>query len=158
MKLITSEAIDKLIATAGTNARRRTHHNVHESPADPIQRLFVAAKKDSYFRPHRHMTKTEFAIVIRGAFDLLIFDDQGQVTGRHAVGPETGIIAFEIPAGIWHSWIPTVDDSVFFEVKQGPYDATTAAEFAAWAPEEGSLAVFDFLARLRQAAVGDSAA
>jgi hypothetical protein len=50
------------------------------------------------------------------------------------------------------------DESVFFEVKQGPYDAMTIAEFAAWSPEEGSAQVDAFVARLRHAKVGDLAA
>jgi cupin fold WbuC family metalloprotein len=155
MKLITSELIDGLIARAGTNARQRTNHNVHEALSDPVQRLFVASRLDSYFRPHRHPEKWEFALVIRGLFDVMVFDDAGRVTERVSIGPDVDVIGFELPNNRWHSWVPIVDESVFFEVKQGPYDALTIAEFAAWSPEEGSQRVEEFVARLRKAKAGD---
>lgn len=157
MKLITSDTINTLLAGAGANARRRINHNVHESFSDPVQKMFVAAKRDSYFRPHRHPSKSEFAIVIQGGFDILVFDDNAFVIERHAVGPESGVLGFEIPAGAWHTWLPTVDDAIFFEVKQGPYDARTAAEFATWSPAEGDENASGFMEHLRRLTVGDPA-
>jgi hypothetical protein len=65
------------------------------------------------------------------------------------------VIGFEMPSNTWHSWVTMTDGSVFFETKQGPYDAQTAAEFAAWSPEDGTTQAQGFTARLRQAKVGD---
>ena len=155
MKWITAELIDGLIAQAGGNARRRTNHNIHELPADPVQRLFVAARADSYFRPHRHQERAETAIVIRVLLDVLVFDDAGRVVECASVGPGAAKVGFEMPANTWHSWVPRTDDAVFFETKQGPYDPQTAAEFASWAPAEGTPQVKEFVARLRTARVGD---
>ncbi len=155
MKVISSEFIDELIARAAAQDRRRTNHNVHESPSDPIQRMFVAAMRDSYFRPHRHAAKWEFAVVIRGRFDVILLDDTGCVARRISVGPAAEAVGFEIPPDTFHSWIPAADGSVFVEVKQGPYDARTAAEFAAWAPAEGTSDVERYVERLRDAQVGD---
>ena len=157
MKVITSALIDELIARAAASDRRRANHNVHESPSDPIQRMFVAAMRDSYFRPHRHAAKWEFAVVIRGRFDVLLFDDTGCVTRRISVGPGAEVVGFEIPPDTWHSWIPLADGSVFVEVKQGPYDSRTAADFAVWAPAEGAADVGRYVERLRSARVGDRA-
>jgi len=157
MKVITSVLIDELIARAAASDRRRTNHNVHELPSDPIQRMFVAAMRDSYFRPHRHAAKREFAVVIRGRFDVLLFDDTGCVTGKVSVGPDAEAVGFEIPPDTWHSWISLVDGSVFVEVKQGPYDSRTAADFAMWAPAEGAADVGRYIERLRNAKPGDRA-
>ena len=123
MKLVTSRMLDELAARAGETKRLRTNYNIHESLSDPVQRLFVAAGLHSYFRPHRHLGKSEFAIVLRGLFDILIFDDSGVVTERTSIGPDTGIIGLEIPADYCHTWIPMAEQSVFFEVKQGPYSS-----------------------------------
>jgi cupin fold WbuC family metalloprotein len=157
MKVITSVVIDELVARAAASGRRRANHNVHESPTDPIQRMFVAAMLGSYFRPHRHATKWEFAVVIRGQFDVLLFDDTGCATRRISVGPGAEAVGFEIPPDTWHSWIPLADGSVFVEVKQGPYDSRTAADFAVWAPAEGSMDVGRYVERLRNTRVGDRA-
>ena len=158
MKLITSASIDELIARAAGQARRRLNLNVHESPSDPIQRLFVAAVRGSYFRPHRHSAKSEFAVVIRGRFDVVTFDDAGCVLERHTVGPGAEAAAFEMPANTWHSWIPLADDAVFLEVKQGPYDPQSAAEFAGWSPAEGTPQAAAFAERLQKAKPGECVA
>lgn len=155
MKLITSDLINELIQEAGMSPRRRINHNVHESPSDPVQRLFIAARRESYFRPHRHPERGEFAIVIRGLFDVMVFDDTSRVIERVSVGPGADVIGFEMAPNTWHSWLPMADESVFCEIKQGPYDAETAAEFAAWSPEEGALLVSGFVARLRNARIGN---
>ena len=154
MKVITSDLIDELIARAAAQGRRRTNHNVHESPSDPIQRMFVAAMRDSYFRPHRHAAKREFAVVVRGRFDVLLFDDTGCATRKVSVGPGAEAVGFEIPPDTWHSWIPLADGSVFVEVKQGPYDTRTAADFAVWAPAEGAADVGRYVEMLRNAKAG----
>lgn len=155
MKLVTNRMVDEWIARAGEAQRLRTNYNIHESLSDPIQRLFVAAGLNSYFRPHRHPGKSEFAIVLRGLFDIIIFDDRGVVTKKISAGPDTNAFALEIPADVYHTWIPMEEESVFFEVKQGPYDPATSLLFAPWSPEEGSLQVKEFQAKLLAARAGD---
>lgn len=156
MKLITQANLDELIGRAGDSARRRSHHSLHEQAEDPVQRLLVAAKYDSYFRVHRHPGKWELSVVLRGLFDVLTFDDEGRITQRISVGPDAAIAAFELPPDTWHAWVVQRDDSVFFEVKRGPYDPQTAAEAAVWAPAEGTPGAPAFLERLRHARIGDS--
>ena len=155
MKLITATMLDDLVAQAGANQRLRLNYNIHEQPSDPIQRLFIAARLNSYFRPHRHPGKKEFAIVLRGLFEVITFDDTGRVTQRVSLGPDAGTAGLEIPADVWHTWVPLHDQSVFFEVKPGPYDPATAVQFAAWSPAEGAAEVPDFYAKLLAVHVGE---
>lgn len=155
MKLITTELIKGLIAGAATQARQRMHYNVHESLSDPVQRLFIAVRLQSYFRPHRHREKWECAMVLRGLLDVLVFDDSGRITERVSIGPQAEAIGFEIPANTWHSWVPMMDESLAFEMKQGPYNPLAAADFAVWSPEEGSAEAGQFVASMRQAGIGD---
>jgi cupin fold WbuC family metalloprotein len=93
-------------------------------------------------------------LVIQGAFDLLIFDDAGVITGKVRLGKLGDALGFEIPALTWHGWLPVEDDGVFFEVKQGPYDPVSGTTFAPWAPPEGDAAAAAFLARLWSAGIG----
>ena len=158
MKLITSAMLDDLANRAGSNPRLRLNYNVHELPSDPIQRLFIAARLHSYFRPHRHPGKKEFAIVLRGLFDVITFDEAGKVMQKISPGPQAETVGLEIPADVWHTWVPLEDESVFFEVKPGPYDPATVVEFASWAPAEGSQDVAAFCKRLLAVNVGESVA
>lgn len=155
MKLVTSQMMDELIVRADESQRLRTNYNIHESLSDPVQRLFIAAGLSSYFRPHRHPGKSEFALVIRGLFDVILFDDEGIVTKRVSIGPDTGILGLEIPADQCHTWIPMAERSVFFEVKQGPYDPSNSLVFAPWSPEEGTMQVKAFQEKLLAACAGD---
>lgn len=155
IKATTSETIDAMLAAADEAPRRRTHLNLHESPDDPIQRLFVASKRDAYFPPHRHPRIDETAIMVRGVFDILTFDDDGVVTDRRRCSPDSGLITFEIAANVWHCGVVMSDDAVFFEVKSGPYDPATISDFAPWAPAEGGEGVAVFQTVLRNVEVGD---
>jgi len=157
MKLFSQTLIDELTARAAASPRLRANHNVHTSPTELVQRYFVAAQRDSYFRPHRHSTRSELALVIRGHFDVLTFNDSGQVTGRYGVGAETANIGFETPRDTWHTLVATTEGATFLEIKEGPYDAATSVEFAAWAPPEGHASVSAFLSWLRQAQPGSVA-
>ncbi|MFO7568810.1 MAG: WbuC family cupin fold metalloprotein [Smithellaceae bacterium] len=155
IKWITARMMDGWVAQAGASERLRTHYNVHQDLSDPVQRLFVAARRQSYFRPHRHPGKSEFAIVVCGLFDVFEFDDSGRITGRTSVGPGAQTLALDIQPGVWHTWLPMADESVFFEVKQGPYDPQSPAEFAPWSPPERTAGVAAFQLRLNAAGVGD---
>jgi cupin fold WbuC family metalloprotein len=128
--------LDDLASKASASPRGRAHHNIHASPADPVQRFFVVANRNSYFRPHRHHTRSELALVLRGAFDVLTFDDLGVVQARWPVGEGQASFAYETPRMTWHTLLARSDGAAFVEVKEGPYDPATAVEFAPWAPAE----------------------
>ena len=155
MKLVPRALLDELAAKAAASPRARAHHNIHASAADPVQRFLVVTQRDSYFRPHRHTTRAELAVLLRGEVDVLTFDDHGRVTARERVGARSEALAYETPPGTWHTLVPLTDGVAFLEVKEGPYDPATATEFAAWAPPEGQAAVPAYLAWLRAARTGD---
>lgn len=155
MKLFPQTLLDELTAKAGASPRLRANHNIHASPADLVQRFFIAAQRDTYFRPHRHLTKSELALVLRGHFDILTFDANGAVTDRFRVGSDTANIGFETPRATWHTLLAVADGAAFLEIKEGPYDAATAVEFASWAPAEGDESAPQFLEWLRRAGLGD---
>lgn len=156
LKLLPRALLDELAAKAAASPRARAHHNIHATPADLVQRFLVVAQGDSYFRPHRHTTRAELALLLRGGVDMLVFDDAGRVLARHAVGADADSFAYETPPGVWHTLVPAAAGCAFLEVKEGPYDPATAVQFAAWAPPEGDAAVPAFRAWLRQACAGDA--
>jgi cupin fold WbuC family metalloprotein len=155
MGIFTAQLLDELAAKASASPRARTNFNIHSSAADPVQRYFIVANRQSYFRPHRHLSKSELAVVLRGQFDLITFDDRGAVTARHVVGGDADGFAFELPRATWHTLIACEDGSAFLEVKEGPYDPRSSAEFASWAPVEGEPSVPEFMEWLRTAQPGD---
>ena len=157
MKLLPRALLDELAAKAAASPRARAHHNIHATAADPVQRFLVVAQGDSYFRPHRHASRSELALLLRGRLDVLTFDDHGRVTARHGIGEGTDSLAYETAQNVWHTVVPAEAGAAFLEVKEGPYDPATSAEFAHWAPAEGQAAVREFRDWLRGAQVGEVA-
>jgi cupin fold WbuC family metalloprotein len=155
MKLLSRSLLDELAAQAAASSRARAHFNIHASATDLVQRFLVVARRDSYFRPHRHASRAELALIVRGRVEVLTFDADGRVSARYPVGEGTDSIAYETPSGTWHTLVPGDDGAAFLEVKEGPYDPATAQEFAAWAPAEGHASVAQFRAWLRGARPGD---
>ena len=106
MKILPHALLDELAAQAAASPRARAHHTIHASAADPVQRFIVSALRDAYFRPHRHNTRSELAVVLRGRFDVLTFDAQGRVSARYSVGERAAALAYETPQGTWHTLVP----------------------------------------------------
>jgi cupin fold WbuC family metalloprotein len=154
MKLFAHHLLDELAGKASASPRQRANYNIHAAADDPVQRFFVCANRTSYFRPHRHLNRSELTVVIKGAFTVLTFDADGTVTGRHEVGEHAPNLGFETPRATWHTLVPMTDGSTFLEVKEGPYDPLQSAEFATWAPPEGDAKVRAFVAWLRNAQPG----
>ncbi len=154
MRVLERSILDELAVQAAASPRGRAHYNIHAGASDVVQRFIVVANRESYFRPHRHRTRAELACVLRGSFDVVTFDDGGQVVSRDVAGEGAAGMAYEMPPATWHTLLARVDGSAFLEVKQGPYDPATASEFASWAPAEGTPPVRDFLKWLQAAQPG----
>ena len=149
MKVIDRAALDDLAAAAAAAPRRRSHRNLHDDLADPIQRLLMALETDTYVRPHRHPDKFELFLLLSGRCTLLTFDDAGAVIARIDLA-EAGTRLVECPPGTWHTVLAEQSGSVVVEVKPGPYRPTAPEDFAGWAPAEGAPEVADYLDRLRR--------
>ena len=156
MKIFSKALLDELAAKATASPRKRANYNVHALPTDLVQRFFIAADRGTYFRPHRHLTRSELAMVVRGRFEVITFDEAGSVTNRYAVGDGTADVGFETPRATWHTLLACTDGATFLEIKEGPYDPATAAEFAPWAPAEGDASVAQFLEWLSTAQPGST--
>src|ERR1700739_2980151 len=119
MKLISASLLDELAAAAAGSPRGRTHYNLHGSPAALVQPYLVVPTPRPYFRPHRHTTRAELALVVRGELDLIVFDEARRITARYGFGAGTGNIAYENGPGIWHTVVVRADATTFLEIKQG---------------------------------------
>ena len=112
MKLFSGALLDELSAKATASPRGRANYNVHAAADDPVQRFFVVANRESYFRPHRHRTKSELALILRGTFDVLTFDESGCILARHAVGEGSEHLGYETPCATWHTLIARADELI----------------------------------------------
>ena len=155
MKLIDRDLVVHLHAQAAASPRLRTHHNLHASHADPIQRMCMAMEPGTYVRPHRHPHKWELLLIVSGELLVLTFDDTGTVLTRTLLSAGGYTYGVENPASTWHAVVTLAPATVVFEVKQGPYLPTAEQDFASWAPPEGDPRAAGFERWYRSAQPGD---
>ena len=142
---------DALTAAARDAPRLRQNRNFHPGDAHPAHRFLNAVEPGSYIRPHRHTDplKDETFVVLRGAFGVVLFGADGEVTQTEVIRAGAELVGAHVPAGVFHALVALEPGSVFFEVKSGPYDARTDKEWGEWAPGESDPAAATYVAKLR---------
>lgn len=148
MQLIDRKLIEEVAQSAEATARRRLNHNFHSGPDDNPRRFLNVLLRGTYIRPHRHLNppKAETFVVLEGLAEILLFNDDGTIAGRHMLGGDTPGI--DLSPGLWHTIVARTDRVVCFEVKPGPWVPATDKEFAEWAPPEVGPGVGAYLATL----------
>src|SRR6478735_450305 len=148
---LNQELLRGAIAASHESARRRVIQPLHRSESATLQRMFNAVQPDSYIPPHRHFDppKAEAWVVLRGALAFFTFDEQGAITDCLEIRADGEIFGVDLEPGVYHTFFALEPDTVVYEVKDGPYAASTDKAFAAWAPPEGTPEANDYLARLR---------
>jgi len=148
---IDQQLLSSLSQRARQHSRRRLNHNFHEPP-DVVNRMLNAIEPDSYICPHRHQHPPleESFLVLRGAGAVIVFADMGELEDILVLDSRRQCWGVEIPAERYHTILSRSVGSVFYEVKQGPYDSQRAKEFAPWAPLEGTPEALAYLQRLHR--------
>ncbi len=128
-----------LINKAANSDRRRTIYNFHKEYSDTLQRMMNVMNKDTYIQPHKHEDpdKREAFIIFKGKGVVVEFNDNGEITDYFILDPTKGQYGCEIAEKTWHTVICLEDNSIFYEVKDGPYNPIDDKNFAVWAPKEG---------------------
>lgn len=135
--LLGEYAYSQLVSASRQDPRGRSHLSLHHAPADACQRLLVAMQTRSYLRPHRHASppKDKCYVALKGRLGVLWFDDQGAILGRQVLIPQGPLQIGDLAAGVWHTILALTPDSLFLEVKPGPYVTLDTSDLAAWAPD-----------------------
>lgn len=153
-QVIDLQLLNKICSQASDAPRRRMNHNFHQLE-DTVQRFLNAIEPDSYIRPHRHVDplKDETFLVLRGSGAVIIFEDDGSVAGIHILDVEKGFWGVDIPGGLYHTILSFSENSVFFELKAGPYDPNADKGFSEWSPEENTSEAGAYLDSLKKLAL-----
>ena len=146
-----SGCLNELKRYAYAADQKRARLCLHHSPDDTLHEMIIVFHVDTVVRPHRHLAKTESFHVIFGLLDVVLFDEEGNVTrivemGDAASG-KTQVYRLSSPA--WHSVLIKTEYAGIHEVTNGPFRAEEN-DFAPWAPAEPQ-ALRAFLARKLEA-------
>lgn len=121
MKIIDSALLDEVSAQAKTSPRLRMNYNFHQSLEDKCHRFLNAVEPGTSIEIHRHPTKAESFVVLRGKVRVMTYNDDGSVMEAVVLSQESGNYGVDIPKNVWHKVESLEENSVIFECKEGPF-------------------------------------
>ena len=152
-EFIDQALMDAVASEAKESPRLRMNYNFHRSTDEAVNRLLNVMHRGSYLPVHRHLNpaKSESIVVVRGKVGITIYDDAGTEVESRMVGAGCDTVGVDIEAGVWHGLVVLEDDTVVFEVKEGPFAPITPDNIASWTPAvDDAPAVGKFVKELEQ--------
>ena len=121
MKTIDKNLLDEVTRRAQSSPRLRMNYNFHQSLDEKCHRMLNAVEPGTDIPIHRHPTKDESFVVLRGKVRSTTYNDDGSVIESVVLSQEDGIYGVNIPKGVWHKLESLEPNSVIFECKEGPF-------------------------------------
>ncbi len=121
MKVINELLLEEVSAKAKDSPRLRMNYNFHQSLDEKCHRFLNAVEPGTVVPIHRHPTKDETFIVLKGRVKVSTFNDEGEVLESVVLCQEDGIYGVDIPKNVWHTLESLDTGSVIFECKEGPF-------------------------------------
>ena len=113
--------LDKVTDQAKKSPRLRMNFNFHQSLDEKCQRFLNAVEPGTVVPIHRHPTKDETFIVLKGRVKVSTFNDEGEIIESVVLCQEDGMYGVDIPKNVWHTLESLGSGSVIFECKEGPF-------------------------------------
>ena len=121
MKIIDTELLDKVSEQAKASPRLRMNYNFHQSLDDKCHRFLNAVEPGTEVPIHKHPTKDESFVILRGKVRVTTHRDDGSIIEDVVLSAEEGRYGVNIPKGVWHKLESLEENSVIFECKEGPF-------------------------------------
>ncbi len=121
MKIINVKLLDEVQLKAKESPRLRMNYNFHQSLDEKCHRFLNAVEPGTEVPIHKHPTKDESFVLLRGRVRVTTYNDDGSIKESIVLNPEKGQYGVDIPKGIWHNLESLESGSVFFECKEGPF-------------------------------------
>lgn len=119
--IIDNNLLNEVSANAKASDRLRMNFNLHDSLDAKAQRLLNALEIGTNLPIHRHPNTSETYLLLRGKIRVMFYNDDKEETESFMLDPISGNYGVHIPTGQWHTLEVLENDSVIFEVKDGPY-------------------------------------
>lgn len=119
--IIDKALLDKVSEQAKASPRSRMNYNFHQSLDDKCHRMLNAIEPGTDIPIHRHPTKDESFVLLRGRVRVTTHNDDGSEIESVVLSFEDGVYGVDIPKGAWHKLESLESGSVIFECKEGPF-------------------------------------
>ena len=121
MKIIDKDFLNEVSEQAKTSPRLRMNYNFHQSLEDKCHRFLNAVELGTEVPIHKHPTKDETFVILRGKVWVTTHRDDGSIIEDVVLCAEEGRYGVNIPKGVWHTIEALAPNSVIFECKEGPF-------------------------------------
>ena len=119
--IIDKTLLDKVSEQAKASPRLRMNCNFHQSLDEKCHRFLNAVELGTEVPIHRHPTKDETFVILRGKVRVTTHRDDGAIIEDVVLCANEGRYGVNIPKGVWHTIEAMESDSVIFECKEGPF-------------------------------------
>lgn len=119
--LIDKALLDEVSQKAKTSERLRMNFNFHQSLDELCHRMLNAVEPGTEVPIHRHPTKDESFVILRGKVRSTTYNDDGSIIDSVVLNHEDGVYGVDIPKGVWHKLESLESGSVIFECKEGSF-------------------------------------
>jgi len=129
------------------NQEKKARLCVHQTVEDRVHQMFIAHKKGTYIRPHKHIEKNESMLILQGRADYVVFNEMGEIDRTIPLEDySTGKSFFmSIAPDTFHCIVIRSEWLLFFEVVEGPF-VKSKTIFPDWSPTAtDTTAVADYM-------------
>lgn len=117
--IIGKNLLDQVSAQAQASPRLRMNYNFHQSLEDKCHRMLNAVEPGTVVPIHRHPTKDESFVILRGKVRVTTHNDDGSIIEDVVLSQESGNYGVDISKGVWHMVEALEAGSVMFECEEG---------------------------------------
>lgn len=121
MEIYNENVLNDLSRKAVANPRLRQNLDLRNNDSDCSQRMLNAMEPGTNIPIHRHRDSSETVFIVRGAVDVIYYDDNFLETERVTLDPAFGNYGLQIPKGQWHRSVSRMPGTVIVESKDGKY-------------------------------------
>lgn len=119
--VIDKKLLDQVSEQAKASPRLRINYNFHHSLDEKFHRFLNAVEPGTEVPIHKHPTKDETFVLLRGKIRVTTHNDDGSIIDDIVLCPKEEKYGVNIPKGVWHKVESLVSGSCFFECKEGPF-------------------------------------
>jgi len=120
--VIDKKVLDDLTEQAKASPRLRMNYNFHQSLDEKCHRFLNAVEPGTEVPIHRHPTKDETFVILRGKVRVTTHNDDGSIIEDVVLCNEGGRYGVNIPKNVWHKLESLESGTILFEAKDGPYE------------------------------------
>jgi len=117
---IITDDIMKELKRIAFETKQNIRLNLHKSPYSPIHNMVIFHWKNTYVRPHKHISKSETCHLIEGEQLFITFDDNIGIKNKFYMDKQN--FFFKTDINQYHMNIPLSEYVIFHEIKTGPFE------------------------------------